>query len=724
MNLDILQSHIKSKKYKSIEAFHSDAKWLLYNCAVLPEKRRYLQSAKSLLKVCRQEILEIETCFECYFKANTDADWFIDVCSSPHILLWAKLRGFPYWPAKSMSVNATTGQVNVRFFGAHDRAWINVKDCYLYSKEDPNGTNPKKQNDIAECIKEVNTHIEKLSETFNGFKHAALRTPYDPTRDQDQLKQLLPNIDRYHRTTEISKLVEALLSGHKPKLTLKIIRTADNTLATETNGDKTHENKDEPGITKFKIMNCNKKNCQILPVVGDAGKFTMKRSADSWMIQDTKVKKIKSATDEKEQDKQKGTLMKSLHLERRDEAQQRVSADNTKVVKEGTPSSGDGSSEKESTSGRKSVNGNRRKSTNEGSDKSTTTNDDDQGPSQQKRRSQRIKSTKEKTKETEPEKEKEPETEKEPTKQKSHSKVAMTEPPPLIPFENIQIKPDPDSEDVPKTQPSLNVPKHRIVPIVPRNAPASQDRIKVKSISTLTNNASQPAQSLRRVPAPPSETIIKQTNVISNVAQQQQPSIKITHINGPKRSQIQQRPAPKVPQKMVVIPATEKNGPPPTTDANNQSGSSSSTSNDGETPIHALSGFITPNFAAAITDTIVRSPPNLTQAPKGTKSPFRGEPTNTFNSEAGTTSRIIIDNAHRLTDFFRNVLTDSMIDLAASGSLEAKIRLLELENEQLKKKHTKEMTDLKHNSGEFRVKNYTKILNFVKKITIKKNIYR
>lgn len=36
MNLDILQAKIKTKHYKSIEAFHSDTKWLLYNCAVLP----------------------------------------------------------------------------------------------------------------------------------------------------------------------------------------------------------------------------------------------------------------------------------------------------------------------------------------------------------------------------------------------------------------------------------------------------------------------------------------------------------------------------------------------------------------------------------------------------------------------------------------------------------------------------------------------------------------
>ena len=44
----------------------------------------------------------------------------------PHIVVWAKLKGFPFWPGKVMRVNSDE-QVDVRFFGAHDRAWIPVK---------------------------------------------------------------------------------------------------------------------------------------------------------------------------------------------------------------------------------------------------------------------------------------------------------------------------------------------------------------------------------------------------------------------------------------------------------------------------------------------------------------------------------------------------------------------------------------------------------------------
>jgi len=42
-------------------------------------------------------------------------------------------------------------QVDVRFFGQHDRAWVNVKDCYLYSLEQPNAA-PKKSTALVAAI--------------------------------------------------------------------------------------------------------------------------------------------------------------------------------------------------------------------------------------------------------------------------------------------------------------------------------------------------------------------------------------------------------------------------------------------------------------------------------------------------------------------------------------------------------------------------------------------
>lgn len=77
------------------------------------------------------------------------------------MLLWAKLKGFPYWPAKSMGINGAL--VNVRFFGDHDRAYVPIKECFLYSENDPNPPTKQNKKTIKECIKVCYISVCKIS---------------------------------------------------------------------------------------------------------------------------------------------------------------------------------------------------------------------------------------------------------------------------------------------------------------------------------------------------------------------------------------------------------------------------------------------------------------------------------------------------------------------------------------------------------------------------------
>lgn len=182
INLSKIENNIDTLVYTNSESFLSDIKWILHNCSIYfsgeisglnvlfeglklferilmnnfilcIDNYKVTRAAKSLQKVSKQEVGDIETCPECYLNANTMTDnWFTETCAKPHLILWAKLKGFPYWPAKAMSINSTL--VDVRFFGEHDRANIPSKDCYLYSREDPNPpTNKYKRNTIADCVK-------------------------------------------------------------------------------------------------------------------------------------------------------------------------------------------------------------------------------------------------------------------------------------------------------------------------------------------------------------------------------------------------------------------------------------------------------------------------------------------------------------------------------------------------------------------------------------------
>lgn len=205
MHLSLLEKNIKKKMYGSTEAFVADASWIVHNCIIFNSFNSKLTSvSKNILRVCKQEMAEIENCPDCYNYAYTsDENWFIQVCQKPHVLVWAKLKGFPYWPAKAMRHQSDT--IDVRFFGAHDRAWVPSRDCYLYSHENPNPNAPNKipptqpqprkrnpRNNLDTCIEEVEAHIKLLKERFSVFQYAPLRSAVNHKNLDGHLKAMLP----------------------------------------------------------------------------------------------------------------------------------------------------------------------------------------------------------------------------------------------------------------------------------------------------------------------------------------------------------------------------------------------------------------------------------------------------------------------------------------------------------------------------------------------------
>lgn len=107
-------------------------------------------------------------------------------------------------------------------------------------------------------------------------------------------------------------------------------------------------------------------------------------------------------------------------------------------------------------------------------------------------------------------------------------------------------------------------------------------------------------------------------------------------------------------------------------------------------------GMLTEQMASAVTDQIVRrNPPALTARPAA---PLRSESDTVFPTEAGSVCKTLMENAHKMTDFFRSVIEDTLSDLANMSNPEAKIRSLEIELEKQKNSHTKEIADLKANT--------------------------
>ncbi|XP_066906640.1 MYND-type zinc finger-containing chromatin reader ZMYND8 isoform X3 [Halyomorpha halys] len=195
MYLGLLENNVKNLKYASCESFLADTKWMVHNSYVFNTVHSELTLyAKAMMKNAKHECDEIINCPDCYLHANTleEDKWFIEPCDKPHILVWARLKGFPYWPCKVMKANGTN--VDVRFFGDHNKSLVPVECCYLYSKQMP--SKQKKVDELEIAIKEASQHIKRLEERFHVFQYAPLKTMYNPKEEDEQRKLLLPYHDK------------------------------------------------------------------------------------------------------------------------------------------------------------------------------------------------------------------------------------------------------------------------------------------------------------------------------------------------------------------------------------------------------------------------------------------------------------------------------------------------------------------------------------------------
>jgi len=74
---------------------------------------------RTMYEDCCYDLQEIRRCADCYRISNEKSEkmWFCIPCNPPHQLVYAKQKGYPYWPAKVMQVNGNV--YDVRFFGGH-----------------------------------------------------------------------------------------------------------------------------------------------------------------------------------------------------------------------------------------------------------------------------------------------------------------------------------------------------------------------------------------------------------------------------------------------------------------------------------------------------------------------------------------------------------------------------------------------------------------------------
>lgn len=93
--------------------------------------------AKRILNASTAEIEDLRNCPDCYINRD-QANPAAVVCAKPHLVLWVKFGGHPYWPAKLLKVGKDNSPLEVHFFGEFSSAAVTYTDCYLYTYADPN----------------------------------------------------------------------------------------------------------------------------------------------------------------------------------------------------------------------------------------------------------------------------------------------------------------------------------------------------------------------------------------------------------------------------------------------------------------------------------------------------------------------------------------------------------------------------------------------------------
>ncbi|XP_077368233.1 zinc finger MYND domain-containing protein 11 isoform X2 [Festucalex cinctus] len=132
LDVSNIQENLTEGKYKNFEEFKADAQLIVHNTAILYGVHSdQAEMARLLFSDTCHELNELLLCKNCFYLSNARPDnWFCYPCSPSHDLVWAKMKGFGYWPAKVLQ--REDNQADVRFFGhQHQRAWIpseNIQD--------------------------------------------------------------------------------------------------------------------------------------------------------------------------------------------------------------------------------------------------------------------------------------------------------------------------------------------------------------------------------------------------------------------------------------------------------------------------------------------------------------------------------------------------------------------------------------------------------------------
>ncbi|XP_055306334.1 MYND-type zinc finger-containing chromatin reader ZMYND8-like [Sitodiplosis mosellana] len=215
INLTTIKEKISKNEYTSFFGLITDVHWIIHNSSVLfPEDHDTVEKAWELIDYIKKEIESVEICAVCYSNENEHPDsGFTMACTKPHLVLWAKVPGWDYWPGKCWSIDDQ--MVFVRFFGDQMEADVPAAKCFLYSKTNPSRLIERAPIKYKKAVKEANEYIENIRTKFGSYQLAETKTVFDPTMLNRYLFDAIPG---YVNSQELPILPEDITDSSPDSL--------------------------------------------------------------------------------------------------------------------------------------------------------------------------------------------------------------------------------------------------------------------------------------------------------------------------------------------------------------------------------------------------------------------------------------------------------------------------------------------------------------------------
>ncbi|RUS72494.1 hypothetical protein EGW08_019748 [Elysia chlorotica] len=186
MDLNRMELKVQASRYKCLEEFHSDARTILHNCTLIfgEEKGGMTDLAAIMVRDCKYDVSIFYFCNYTLFYTHSNYN-----PNPPHDIVYAKQKGYSYWPAKV--VRDLGGKSDVRFFGGwHQRAVIPAEYIKPITT-DLKSMAIKKTGGFSKAMKELRRYEAIFEERerekeANGGQESEAEEEVEEAEDEDQ----------------------------------------------------------------------------------------------------------------------------------------------------------------------------------------------------------------------------------------------------------------------------------------------------------------------------------------------------------------------------------------------------------------------------------------------------------------------------------------------------------------------------------------------------------